>query len=141
MQVLKGTLPREPLSLEGVVSDADGKAFESKPTPLSGIHASALAGSCMRRQFAKGSLILAMYEKRDGAMRPIAAPFARVLEDVESYDSLWVRAARLYVDLQQRARDGALTEAVTAERDRLRRQGADRDAQEIAADLDRWLSR
>ncbi len=141
MQVLKGVLPKMPLTLEGMVSREDGKAFESSPTPLGSAHYSARLGACTRQHYAKGSLILALYEKRDGQLRPIGAPFARAIEDIESYDSLWVRAARLYVELQRRARDGALTAAVIAERDRLRARGPDRDAQAIAADIDRWLDR
>lgn len=139
MQVLKGVLPRDPLTLEGIVSQGDGKAFESMPTPLSAPHFSSLAGACTRQYFAKGSLLLAMYEKTGDGLRPISAPFSRALEDVESYESLWVRTARLYVELQQRARGDALRETVIAERDRLRAQATDLEAQAIAADLDLWL--
>ena len=141
MQVLKGVLPKDPLTLEGIVSRGDGQAFESAPTPLTASHFSTAAGSCTRQYFAKGSLILAMYEKRGDRLRPIDAPFARSLEDVESYDSLWVRAARRYVEIQQRAPGGGLREAVMAERDGLRAQGADMEAQAVAADLDAWLDR
>jgi hypothetical protein len=139
MQVLKGVLPREPLTLEGIVSRGDGKAFESMPTPLGTPHFSTHAGACARRYFAKGGLILAMYERTGDGLRPISAPFARALEDVESYDSLWVRTARLYVELQQRGRGEALRGAVIAERDRLRALTSDMEAQAIAADLDLWL--
>jgi hypothetical protein len=139
MQVLKGVLPRDPLTLEGIVSRDDGKAFESMPTPLSAPHFSTLAGACTRHYFAKGSLVLAMFEKKADSLYPISAPFARALEDVESYDSLWVRTARLYVELQQRARGAKLRDAVIAERDRLRALTSDMEAQAIAADLDLWL--
>lgn len=139
MQVLKGVLPRDPLVLGGSVSRGDGKAFESMPTPLSAPHFSTLAGTCTRRYFAKGSLVLAMFEKTADGLRPISLPFARALEDVESYDSLWVRTARLYVELQQRARGGKLRDVVIAERDRLHALTSDMEAQAIAADLDLWL--
>lgn len=141
MQVLKGVLPKQPLTLQGVVSRSDGTAFESAPTPLGAPHYSSLAGACVRQYYAKGGLILAMYEKQGDSLRPIGAPFSRALEDIESYDSLWVRAARLYIDMQRRARDGGLRDVVIAERDRLRGQGSDMEAQAIAADLDAWLDR
>jgi hypothetical protein len=139
MQVLKGVLPKEPLDVPGMVSSADGKAFEPAPTPLTTSHFSTRLGACTRQYYAKGNLVLAMFEKKGDRLRPIAAPFARAIEDVESYDSLWVRTARRYVELQQRARGDALLRTVTAERDRLRAQTSDGEAQAVAADLTAWL--
>lgn len=138
MQLLKGVLPAQPLALDGIVG-ANGTAFEAMPTPLTAVHFSALTGACTRQYYAKGSLVLAMFEKTDRGMRAIAAPFARAVEDVESFDSLWVRTARRYVDLQQRAGGASLRAAVVAERDRLRAEGADMEAQAVAADLNAWL--
>ncbi len=141
MQVLKGVLPKEPLTLWGMVSSRrDGIAFESRPTPLTAPHPSVLSGACFRQHYAKGGLILAILAENGRGLHPIGA-FTRTVEDIESYDSLWVRTVRRYIEIQQRARDGNLREAVIAERDQLRARGPDMEAQAVADDLDDWLER
>jgi hypothetical protein len=138
MQVLKGVLPARPIALEGMVG-VDGIAFESAPPPPAAAHDLLPDGGCTRRYYAKGKLVLAMYERTPAGMRPVAAPLARTVEDVESFDSPRVRTARRYVAMQEGAAGGDLRPVVIAERDRLRALGSDGDAQAVAADLQAWL--
>jgi hypothetical protein len=106
---------------------------------LTAAHYSTRSGRCSRQVYAKGNLVLALFRKTDEGFRPIHAPFARAVEDVESFDSLWVRTARRYIAMQATAPGAALRDMAIAERDRLRAQTSDMEAQAVAADLDAWL--
>jgi hypothetical protein len=140
MEVLKGVLPAEPVGLSGTVGGVQGD-YEAAPTPLTAAHYSTRdSARCTRQIYAKGNLVLALFRKTDQGFRPIDAPLARAVEDVESFDSLWLRTAKRYVALQAQASGDALRDAVIAERDRLSDHMPALDAEAVEYDLRQWLA-
>ncbi|MBT2187913.1 hypothetical protein [Sphingobium nicotianae] len=146
VRVLKGVLPGDPLRVEGALA-WNGDPIAAMPTPLSLSHVSTGIGACVRMFYPKGGLVVAMFVptparmKRDypGSMMQIFDPFARVVEDVESEDGIWVRAVEVYVALQAGSGKAGLRAAVERKRAALAVQREDIAAQAMAADLAYYL--
>lgn len=137
-RVLKGDAPAR-LLVEGSLSGRRGHPYLPQYTPLDRPHDSVLWGACIRQAYADDTLVLALFRERDGEMRQLGEAFARAVEDVEGPHGLWVRAAELYLRLQEETPPADRRQAFTLERDRLRAIAGDADAQAIAADIDAYL--
>lgn len=134
IRAIKGTLPRMPLGVSGGFS-FDQRPVAPHPTSLDEVHPSALWGACIRQAYAKGTLVVATFVLQpDGQYRQITAPFARAVEDVESEDGLWVRAATLYASLAG-SMPAELAARLEVEASRLEAIKDDPAATAIAADL------
>lgn len=94
--------------------------------------------------YPEGGLVVAMFGpppegKSGGGMTQLFEPFARVVEDVEGPDSVWVHAVESYVALQRASRGSALRKLVEARRIELAREPNSIENQAILADLQSWL--
>ncbi|MDF7774354.1 hypothetical protein P1X14_03775 [Sphingomonas sp. AOB5] len=133
IRAIKGELPVAPLGLIGTINNR-GEPVPPHPTALNEVHPSTLWGGCIRQVYAKGTLVVATFVKTsDGSYSQIWSPFARAVEDVESEDGLWVRAATLYAGLADTPAE-RLPAVLEGEAKRLEATG-DPGAAAIAADL------
>ncbi len=71
--------------------------MKAAPTRLTEAHPNAYEGGCIRLQFAKGALVVAMFKREQSGLREMTYPLNRDVEDVPDVNSIWVRAVRLYV--------------------------------------------
>jgi hypothetical protein len=138
VRVLKGSLPAEPLRVLGVIS-LNGQPVPSMPTPLGPSHFSAGMGACIRLLYPQGGLVLALFERTPEGLRPMWAAWARLAEDVEGPEGIWVRAAETYIAVQQSVADGDLRAAAERRMAALRAQAGDLAAEAIAEDLQHYL--
>jgi len=138
VRVLKGTRPAEPLRLMGAIR-WNGRAIPSMPTPLHASHFSAGLGACIRVFYSQDGLVVAMFEHGAEGFMPIWAAFARLAEDVEGPDGIWVRAAETYVATQRNVPDSGLRAAAEARMTALRAERDDLAAQAMADDLQDYL--
>ena len=99
-QLLKGdTLPAELDYDNALLSGEQLGTTPSDPRNLVDAHPDAFAGSCNRSVFDRGMILLIFLDREDGALRVMAPPFSRTLEDVPSPDALWVKAVKLYIEI------------------------------------------
>ncbi len=146
VRVLKGALPGDGLRLMGSLT-WNGEPVPAMPTPLAQAHVSTGIGACVRMVYPKGGLVVAMFGPTPAAMKAehpasmwqLTDPFARVVEDVESEDGVWVRAVAAYVALQAGAGKRDLRGAVERKRGELLEQTSDLAAQAMARDLAAYL--
>jgi hypothetical protein len=146
---LKGQLPAGPIKLPGMIAE---KRFAvlSNPLELEQAHPLAYIGGCTRYMFVKGSTVLFFVTPAEKAFdrelpaelrgRLVAAggPFSRWAEDVQSEDSPWVRATKIYIAAATLPKEQQKPMLVS-ERDKLRAAG-DQDSKLIADDIDRQLA-
>lgn len=138
LRFLKGTARAEDLSLTGLVS-WNGKAVPAIVTPLDESHFSVGLGACVRMFYTPGDLLIATYERTDGRLHQVGAPFSRAVENVSGPDDLWVRIAARYVDIAS-GPAGGLEDRARAARDAA--QAADDIVSAaLAVDLDRHLAK
>jgi hypothetical protein len=97
IEVLKGASPQTPVRLFGSLYDWHGKRVLPAPTPLSQAHPNVYEGGCVRTQFSKGTLVVAMFKMTPSGLRQLSFPLARNVEDVADPKATWVRAVKLYV--------------------------------------------
>lgn len=141
VRVLKGTVPAVPLTLVGAVR-WNGRDMHPAPTSLGNPHFSTGLGSCIRVFYPQGGLVLAMFGKdpEGGAgMVQLFEPWARVVEDVEGPDGIWVKAVETYLELLAAAPGEKLRPAIAARRDVLLARKDDLAARAIGNDLDDHL--
>lgn len=141
VRVLKGTVPAVPLTLVGAVR-WNGRDMHPTPTALGNPHFSTGLGSCIRVFYPEGGLVLAMFGKdpEGGAgMVQLFEPWARVVEDVEGPDGIWVKAVETYLELLAAAPGEKLRPAIAARRDVLLARKNDLAARAIGDDLDEHL--
>lgn len=142
IRALKGALPSE-LIVGGTIWERTGpmgsnkpdRPFAPMPTPLNRPHPTTLWGACLRQGYAQDALVLGAFKKDGEGYLQLGYAFARVVEDVEGLDGLWVRAAETYVRNQA---SGGGRKGLAAERDRLRRLGT-ADGRAIADDIQVYL--
>lgn len=146
---LKGQLPTGPIKLPGMIAEKRF-AVMSNPLELEQAHPLAYIGGCTRYMFVKGATVLFFLKPAEkpfasevpaamrGRLMPAGGPFSRWAEDVPSDASVWVRAARIYVDAAALPKEQQ-KQRLMAERDKLRAAG-DQDSKLIAEDIDRQLA-
>lgn len=131
IEVLKGTLPAEPLVVGGT-TEWNGKSVNPIVTPLTENHFSAGLGACMRMFYQPGEMVLAILEDQEnsgnvvdeeGALSlpryfPHVDPSSRSIETVAGSDDIWVEAVRLYIEIADGS-DDSLRE-LKSRRDTLR---------------------
>ena len=137
IRTLKGHAP-EKLTLYGTFRDRSGKLVAPEPTKLNEAHSSSTWGACDRQAYAPGTLVIATFKKRPEGYIQMTYPFARNVEDVESEQGLWVRAATLYTRIISQHRPAQRRKAFQKERERLA-QSNDPEAQAIAQDIAGYL--
>lgn len=146
IRILKGGWGNGPLRLAGyTVRDGRGR-FPDDPvrpvfTSLDQVNPSAMAGGCVRFAYPAGGLVVVLFEGQGTAMTMLSYPFARAAEDVESEDSLWVRAVDAYVEAQRGVGPDGLDAAARQLRDGMTARADDPVAQAIVADLTRFVGR
>ena len=143
VRVLKGALPSLPLTVAGMIA-WNGVDMPSLPSPLSSAHFSVGMGACIRMFYPVGGLVVAMFgpappEAKTGELVQLFEPFARVVEDVESPDAVWVHAVTEYSALQRQTTTADLRRAVEARQVALAANTTSNEAQAIAADLGHYL--
>lgn len=137
LAALKGRLPGRPLMAPGATSERNGQPYPQQVTSLDDAHPSSRWGSCIRRAYSAGGLVLALYGRNSIGYGALKYPFARNIEDVRGARDLWPRAARLYLKILA-GPDPDATFAATARRLEARK---DADSRAIAADIRRYLAR
>jgi hypothetical protein len=137
LAALKGLLPGQEFPLGGM--SLAPEIAPSDPLELEAPHPDALAGACIRRNFAPGATVLFFLDRSDGQWVPAGGPFSRWAEDVAGLDSPWVQLTAFYVRVAALEPDqrNALLEA---ERDAFQARADDPAAVALAADLDRSLA-
>ncbi|MEO7827319.1 MAG: hypothetical protein ABIR60_09285, partial [Allosphingosinicella sp.] len=142
VRVLKGAVPAKPLTLFGGLH-WNGRDIPPAPTPLGNSHFSAGLGSCIRVFYPRGGLVVAMFRndpEADSGMFQLFEPFARVVEDVEGFDGVWVKAVETYLKRLASASGDSLRPAIMAKRDLLLT-SSDLAERAIGGDLDDHLRR
>lgn len=138
VRVLKGAAGVTTLKVDGVLSDPQDP-LASVVTDLRTAHPSSFMGACIRQAYAKGGLVLAMFQKTRNGLVQIQKPFARAVEDVRDEGDLWPRAARLYITLTAHP-DGPARRVMFAAEAARRRTAGGPDDQAIAHDIDQDLA-
>ena len=97
LTAIKGLLPGEALLLPGMALAQPGGPAADPATPdFAAPHPEALAGSCIRRTFPAGGMVLFFLAREDGGWVPAGGPFSRWAEDVSGPGDPWVQLATLY---------------------------------------------
>ncbi|WP_448664345.1 hypothetical protein ACG3SL_06635 [Sphingomonas sp. CJ20] len=133
--LLKGAAmpPQVEIAGAGLAPVGRGRVWRSDPQELRRANRGAMIGGCVRYTFARGmKLLLFLVRDEKGQLVPFRSPFARDSEDVESLDSLWVKAVREYVALSALPK-GERRDRLRARADALR--NGDSDDRAIAADM------
>lgn len=143
IRVLKGSLPSQPLTVTGLIT-WNGVDTPSLPSPLSSAHSSVGLGACIRMFYPVGGLVVAMFgPAKPGTetveMVQLFEPFARVVEDVEGPDAVWVHAVTEYVALQWQRTGSDLRKAVEDRQVALAASKTSNEAQAMASDLAHYL--
>ncbi len=135
--LLKGAKLPKTVEMRGWLEARGAKATRSDPAALAEANPDAFTGGCNRYVFAKGMTLLLFLSPEGGKLQPLGYPFARVLEDVPSFDARWVKAVREYIAIAALPQ-GIRKTRLAARRDILRAK-PDADSKAIAADMDREL--
>ncbi|MCW3835514.1 DUF1192 domain-containing protein [Sphingomonas canadensis] len=134
VRTYKGQAPGDAIRVRGTATAAPNV------TPLDKAHPSVSWGSCQRTAFSRGTLVVAAFKATPEGFVPLPAPFARTMEDVESRDGLWARAAEIYGPLSAQPAEQRRA-AVEAEVARLEADLEERTASRaIATDLRAYLT-
>ena len=110
---LKGAAP-DTLDVDGVLL---GRATPGDADNLAQPNPEAMMGACTRRTFAKGAAYVLFLHSHEGRWLLLGFPFAKVSEDYEGPQSLWVRTIREYATIQrgtEEAQFGALAQRLEA---------------------------
>lgn len=142
MVLIKGSSLPEMVRIRGFIpKPADRmRVTRSDPNQLWEPNPDSLMGGCNRYTFEKGMILVLFFEKENGELRFAGYPFARVSEDVPSIDALWVRAVRMYVEIASLPKK-AQRAALKAKQAEFAARAGDDDAQALAEDIGRHLSR
>ena len=136
-EILKGVAPRVPPRLFGSLYNGNGKSVQPAPTTLTEANPNVYEGGCIRTQFSKGTLVVAMFKKTQAGLRSLHFAFARNAEDVADPNATWVRAVKYYVTASAPGPQDQRT-AFIALRTKLIQRG-DPDDLEIAKDIGTYL--
>lgn len=133
-----GSLPAELPHEEAYLANDELKAMPSDPRNLVDANPDAFSGACNRVVFDRDMILLLFLERRNGALRVMAPPFSRSLEDVPSPDALWVKAVKLYIEIGKRPQAERRKE-MASRRSALALDIDDADARLLVLELDRAL--
>ncbi len=99
-RLLKGVVVPPLLKLdEAVISTPSVRTVPSDPLNVTDAHPDAFSGSCNRKVFDEGMMLVIFVKRQDGKFVIQAPPFARALEDVPSQKALWVTTVKREIQL------------------------------------------